>query len=69
MTSSVEDFDKKLNCVCSRWAADDGADHSAHSNIAKLKTIDAGDCYGLVPLSTILPVYHIVISSYIVHPF
>lgn len=62
-------IDRILNCIFPRLAADDYVDQSINFNFSPSDTIEAGEWYGQVPVSSVRSVHHIVRSNYYVSQF
>ena len=66
VTSPIDGVDDTLNCVCLRWATDDGKDYS--TTVPTSPRIEVGEWYGIIPFSSISSVHHIVRGNHPLPP-
>jgi len=68
-TPPLDHVDDILQCVCLRWATEDGVDHTVTPVPTRGRPVLAGDWYGIEPVQSILGTVHVVRSNFAVSPY
>lgn len=59
----IEKVDNALICFCFRWATDRKMDYVSTFNVMSEENFKIEEWYGLIPLSSVVSVFHIVWSN------
>lgn len=57
VASALDTADGTLGCICLRWETDGKTDHSYFFDSPLCDRIEAGECFGFVPISAIRSVH------------
>ena len=69
-TTPLDDVDRRLDCVCLRWATSDEQDLTTLGGpSARTSTIEGGEWYDIVQFQTLEGVVHVIRSNFAVQQF